>query len=178
MTDVKKIFDENVSPIGFKEWGYNKTLREILDECDNESWLLWILSIVLGIEDKLFIYIKAKCVNVIRYTMRNIDILGVIDAGVMYGEDTITYLQYLEKKEKAREAQEYISHLDMNTIGDEYYTYCIESMASSWIYDTGGYLMYKLAIELMNAATSGSTPYIEIKPLLLTIIKDNTLHLS
>lgn len=179
MTNVKKIFDENISPVGFKEWGYDKSLREILDTCDNESWLLWILSVVLGTNDTLFIYIKSKCANTIRHIIKNQEVLNLIDSGFLLWDNSISYLNYIDIKQKAEKEQTKASELALSTKDNQLYlNYCLQSISSRWIHDNDGYSSFKLSVELDNAINPTSIPYSQIKNEIIYIIKNNTLHLN
>jgi hypothetical protein len=176
MTDVKKIFDENIPPINFKEWGYNKTLREILDTCDREDWLLWLLSKVIDINGRQFIKIKAYCANEIKYLIHTSDVLVCIQAAIEYGNNNISYEEYDEIRENAKIAQKILSEEALSFNEPEYISYCIQSMASRWIYDRDEYGMYRGSVEL-HSIVYKSIPFSEILPILLEIIKTNTKDL-
>jgi len=179
MTDVKKIFDDNISPSGFKEWGYNKTLREILDECNNENWLLWILSIVLGVENATFIYIKANCANLISNIINNSSVQNAIDKGIDYGNGVSTYEEYVQARNIAATTQKEYSDLALETTSSDYLLYCVKSMACRWIYDDEGYGIYNGAVELYNIIEPSYPDYNnDIKPIILDIIKTNTKNLN
>lgn len=183
MTDIKKIFDEAGPPLlpqsEFKDWAYDKSLRQILDECEREDWLLWLLSKVLGTEDRLFIYLKAKLADIIRDVLSDTVLLSAIDAGLLYGNGLIVYAAYNEKKEEASNYQKYLS---LNAVNSEYPTYLqytIQSMAARWIYDDQGYSVYRMAIELLNEVDQTYPIFnVTIQPRMIEIIKENTKHLN
>ena len=183
MTDIKKIFDEAQPPslpqIEFVEWAYNKTLREILNECDREDWLLWILSKILGTSSTEFIYIKAKLADIIKNIFDNQDIITAIEAGLLYGSNIIQYNEYLEKKEISENHQKQLSIASINANSSEYLMYAVKSMAARWSYDDQGYSMYRLSIKLLNNIDENYPSFEEIiKPLMLDIIRENTTNLE
>ena len=183
MTDIKKIFDEATPPIfpseDFKKWAYDKSLREILDECEREDWLLWMLSKVLGVESRLFVYIKAKLADTIRDVLNSEDLYSAVDAGIAYGLEIIPQDDYLAKKQISESCQKIIS-MKALTYGDpEYIDYTIQSMAARWTYDDQGYSIYRSSIELLNEIDPNYPIFdTAIKPVMINIIKKNTTHLN
>lgn len=183
MTDIKKIFDEAMPPIlppeDFKIWAYEKSLREILDTCDREDWLLWLLSKRLGIDSRLFIYIKAKLADIIRDVLNSEELYSAVDAGILYGLENISYEEYLQSRQVSESYQKIVSLNALTYHEPDYIRYTIQSMASKWIYDDQGYSMYRSAIELLNEVDPNYPIFdITVNPMMLNIIRENTKHLN
>lgn len=174
MTNIKEIFISNIAAEAFHEWAYEKTLREILDECNQEDWLLWILSHVLGVNSKEFIYLKAQCASLFTDIVDEEDNRQAILAAIEYGTDNGTYENWLEKKENAALRQQNIS-MDAYVIDNP--QLIVKSMLSRWIYDDNTYTMFKngsLIYSYLNPQFNHNLCMADI----LTIIRSNTQNLT
>lgn len=172
MTNIKEIFINNIAPEPFHEWAYEKTLREILDECQNEDWLLWILSHVLGAESKEYLSLKGKCAGLTNDFVNDYDITNAIVTAIGLGNNTHTLEDWYNAKDKAEIAQKNFS-VDAYIIDDPIYT--VKSMFSRWIYDDTS--MFSGASLLLEKINEHHNHQLFINNL-LNIIKANTQNLT
>lgn len=90
MIDIKKIFLENRAPDGFMDWAYELTYEEIINTCDNEIWLLWIIEKAKGRQDLGFIKTIALCVDYFRQYLTLPEGLSALAAAYNFVEGIIT----------------------------------------------------------------------------------------
>lgn len=172
MTNIKEIFDNNIAPEPFHEWAYEKTLREILDECTNEDWLLWILSHVLGKDSVEYLSLKGKCAGLTNDFVDDFDMTNAIVTAIGLENASKTIEDWLIAKEKAEIAQKNFS-VDAYVIEDPIFT--VKSMFSRWIYeDTSMFSGGSLLLEKINPNHNHQLFITN----LLNIIKANTQNLT
>lgn len=93
MIDIKQIFLQNIAPEGFMDWAYELSYEQIINETNNELWLLWIFEKVRGRQDLDFIKTIAECVNYFRQYLTLIEGLSCLDNAFAYVDGMITLEQ-------------------------------------------------------------------------------------
>jgi hypothetical protein len=147
MTNIKDIFINNIAPEQFHDWAYEKTLREILHECDNEHWLLWILSHVLGVESREFISLKGHCAYTINHIIDNMHMTNACLVAISLEDTNISMNDWYVAKNYAELAQKNFS-VDAYEVDNP--ILIVKSMFSRWIYDDNSYAMFSGGSQLLS----------------------------
>jgi hypothetical protein len=71
------------------EWAGDRTIEEIVKECDRGDWLLWLAK-KIGIELQPLTLAKGHCANTVRHLMENERSIKAVDMAIAFGEGRAT----------------------------------------------------------------------------------------
>ena len=71
------------------EWAGDRTIEEIVKDCDRGDWLLWLAK-KIGIELQPLTLAKAHCANTVRHLMENERSIKAVDMAIAFGEGRAT----------------------------------------------------------------------------------------
>ena len=71
------------------EWAGDRTIEEIVKDCDRGDWLLWLAK-KIGIELQPLTLAKAHCANTVRHLMENERSIKAVDIAIAFGEGRAT----------------------------------------------------------------------------------------
>jgi hypothetical protein len=72
-----------------REWAADKTIEEVVEQCDRGDWLMWLAQ-RLDVEERSFILAKAHCANTVRHLVKDARVLPAIDTAFDYAADKAT----------------------------------------------------------------------------------------
>jgi hypothetical protein len=71
------------------EWAGDRTIEEIVKDCDRGDWLLWLAK-KIGIELQPLTLAKGHCANTVRHLMKNERSIKAVDMAIAFGEGRAT----------------------------------------------------------------------------------------
>jgi hypothetical protein len=71
------------------EWAGDRTIEEIVKDCDRGDWLLWLAK-KIGIELQPLTLAKGHCANTVRHLMKNERSIEAVDMAIAFGEGRAT----------------------------------------------------------------------------------------
>ena len=71
------------------EWAGDRTIEEIVKDCDRGDWLLWLAK-KIGIELQPLTLAKGHCANTVRHLMKNERSTEAVDMAIAFGEGRAT----------------------------------------------------------------------------------------
>jgi hypothetical protein len=71
------------------KWAEDKTIEEVIQECNRGDWLLWLAQKV-DIDLKPLMLAKGHCANTVRHLMKDEKSIKAVDAAIEYGEGKAT----------------------------------------------------------------------------------------
>lgn len=71
------------------EWAGDRTIEEIVKDCDRGDWLLWLAK-KIGIELQPLTLAKGHCANTVRHLMKNEKSIEAVDMAIAFGEGRAT----------------------------------------------------------------------------------------
>jgi hypothetical protein len=72
-----------------REWACDKTIEQVVQECHQGDWLLWLAKRV-GVELQPLTLAKGHCANTIRHLMTDERSLKTVDTAIAFGEGKAT----------------------------------------------------------------------------------------
>ena len=87
------------------EWAGDRTIEEIVKDCDRGDWLLWLAK-KIGIELQPLTLAKGHCANTVRHLMENEKSIEAVDMAIAFGEGRAT-MEELNNAAYAAEAASY-----------------------------------------------------------------------
>jgi hypothetical protein len=71
------------------EWAGDRTIEEIVKDCDRGDWLLWLAK-KIDIELQPLTLAKGHCANTVRHLMKNETSIEAVDMAIAFGEGRAT----------------------------------------------------------------------------------------
>jgi hypothetical protein len=71
------------------EWAGDRTIEEIVKDCDRGDWLLWLAK-KIGIKLQPLTLAKGHCANTVRHLMKNERSIKAVDMAIAFGEGKAT----------------------------------------------------------------------------------------
>jgi hypothetical protein len=71
------------------EWAGDRTIEEIVKDCDRGDWLLWLAK-KIDIELQPLTLAKGHCANTVRHLMKNETSIKAVDMAIAFGEGRAT----------------------------------------------------------------------------------------
>jgi hypothetical protein len=71
------------------EWAGDRTIEEIVKDCDRGDWLLWLAK-KIGIKLQPLTLAKGHCANTVRHLMKNERSIKAVDMAIAFGEGRAT----------------------------------------------------------------------------------------
>ena len=71
------------------EWAGDRTIEEIVKDCDRGDWLLWLAE-KIDIELQPLTLAKGHCANTVRHLMKNEKSIEAVDMAIAFGEGKAT----------------------------------------------------------------------------------------
>jgi hypothetical protein len=72
-----------------REWACDKTIEQVVQECHQGDWLLWLAKRV-GVELQPLTLAKGHCANTVRHLMTDERSLKAVDTAIAFGEGKAT----------------------------------------------------------------------------------------
>ncbi len=86
-----------------RAWAADKTVEEVVEQCDRGDWLMW-LGAKVKVDEKNFFLAQAHCSNTVRHLMKDERSVKAVDVAIAHGEGKASAFQLREAISDAHDA--------------------------------------------------------------------------
>jgi hypothetical protein len=101
------------------EWAGDRTIEEIVKDCDRGDWLLWLAK-KIGIKLQPLTLAKGHCANTVRHLMKNERSIKAVDMAIAFGEGKATMKELNNAANAAADAADAASYAANAAAGAAY----------------------------------------------------------